>query len=296
MASFYTTTRARKHCSPTSLPTSTNRPNSVLRNRSAVVASEEALASHRAVLVPLRNACPRWSACSTPRSRPDVRGWWRAIHTNRVRTISRHRRARHVVSPRPRPVIAASALSSMIEHFCYVWHFQGPDDRRRTSDDHAIETLWTLWARDLLARDDHDGDRHRRVSFTTDTATTLPALLLAQAAAPESVAMRHRTSASGADHVGRYLGQRARVAYEAARSASAMAPAVHSENRPGGSTRSGHRVDLPWWWASTRPTRLPRCATRCRTPVPRCSSPRTRSRSTRRWRSSTSAPTCGASS
>lgn len=75
--------------------------------------------------------------------------WWREIHNNGVRTVARGIEAAqaHGYAPGLDPLIAASALSSMVEHFCYVWHFQGGEmtDAVELDDDHAVETLWTLW-------------------------------------------------------------------------------------------------------------------------------------------------------
>lgn len=88
---------------------------------------------------------------------PTFAEWWRAIHTNGVRTISRGivEAQTRGFAPGLDPVIAASALSSMIEHFCYVWHFQGGQMTDvELSDDHAIETLWTLWRHAIYWRGD----------------------------------------------------------------------------------------------------------------------------------------------
>lgn len=74
---------------------------------------------------------------------------WRQIRTNGVRTIAGgiRRAQRAGFAPGLDPLLAASALSSMIEHFCLVW-IAGEGDATdvRFSDDHAVDTLWQLWA------------------------------------------------------------------------------------------------------------------------------------------------------
>ncbi len=73
---------------------------------------------------------------------------WRQIRTNGTVTIARGIRAAQAegFAPGLDPLIAASALSGMMEHFCYVWQAQGGDavDVELT-DDVAFDTLWTLW-------------------------------------------------------------------------------------------------------------------------------------------------------
>lgn len=45
------------------------------------------------------------------------------------------------------PGLAASALSSMLEHFCYVWLVQGGDGgrRKKVTTKQAVDTLADLW-------------------------------------------------------------------------------------------------------------------------------------------------------
>ncbi|MCW5773574.1 MAG: TetR/AcrR family transcriptional regulator [Rhodospirillaceae bacterium] len=48
------------------------------------------------------------------------------------------------------PVLAASALASMLENFAYVWLAGGGDDiNGRFDEDRAIETVWQLWYHSL---------------------------------------------------------------------------------------------------------------------------------------------------
>lgn len=73
---------------------------------------------------------------------------WRSIRANGIRSIAAgiERAQRDGYCPGLDPLIAASALSSMIEHFCYVWQHHGGDELPRSlDDDEAVETLWLLW-------------------------------------------------------------------------------------------------------------------------------------------------------
>lgn len=74
---------------------------------------------------------------------------WNEIRTNGTRTIAAGIRSaqRSGAAPGLDPWIAASALSSMLEHFCYVWLSQGGDGSGAdVTEDSAVDTLWTLWS------------------------------------------------------------------------------------------------------------------------------------------------------
>jgi AcrR family transcriptional regulator len=46
------------------------------------------------------------------------------------------------------PVLTASALSAMLEHFCYIWLGQGGERAEaRFDDERAIDTLATIWVK-----------------------------------------------------------------------------------------------------------------------------------------------------
>jgi len=48
------------------------------------------------------------------------------------------------------PVLTASALSAMLEHFCYIWLGQGGERvEARFDDERAIDTLATIWVRSV---------------------------------------------------------------------------------------------------------------------------------------------------
>lgn len=84
---------------------------------------------------------------------------WRTIRGDGIRTISRGIRQAQEQGycPGLHPDLAASALSSMIEHFCYVWQAQGGDPHvSGFSGEHAVETLWQLWSHALLWTDGAD--------------------------------------------------------------------------------------------------------------------------------------------
>lgn len=91
---------------------------------------------------------------------PDFAAQWREIRTNGVRTIAFGiRRAQAVgFAPGLDALLAASALSSMIEHFCWVW-MAGAGDATDVDantpdfDDHAIDTLWQLWSHAVYWKD-----------------------------------------------------------------------------------------------------------------------------------------------
>lgn len=51
------------------------------------------------------------------------------------------------------PVLTASALSAMLEHFCYIWQGQGGERIETTFDDErAIDTLATVWVKSIYWR------------------------------------------------------------------------------------------------------------------------------------------------
>lgn len=82
---------------------------------------------------------------------------WREIRTNGVRTIAIgiRRAQRDGWAPGLDPMLAASALSSMLEHFCWVWLAQGGDAIDvELEEDHAVDTLWKLWSHAIYWRDD----------------------------------------------------------------------------------------------------------------------------------------------
>jgi len=54
------------------------------------------------------------------------------------------------------PVLTASALSAMLEHFSYIWLGQGGERAEVTFDDErAIDTLATIWVNSVYWRPEH---------------------------------------------------------------------------------------------------------------------------------------------
>jgi AcrR family transcriptional regulator len=50
------------------------------------------------------------------------------------------------------PVLTASALSAMLEHFCYIWLGQGGEKGVPFDDERALDALATIWVRSVYWR------------------------------------------------------------------------------------------------------------------------------------------------
>ena len=50
------------------------------------------------------------------------------------------------------PVMTASALSAMLEHFCYIWLGQGGEKDVPFDDDLALDALCTIWVKAVYWR------------------------------------------------------------------------------------------------------------------------------------------------
>jgi len=50
------------------------------------------------------------------------------------------------------PVLTASALSAMLEHFCYIWLGQGGEKDVPFDDERALDALATIWVRSVYWR------------------------------------------------------------------------------------------------------------------------------------------------
>jgi AcrR family transcriptional regulator len=56
------------------------------------------------------------------------------------------------------PVLTASALSAMLEHFCYIWLGQGGERAQvQFDDERAIDTLATIWVKSIYWRGEPPG-------------------------------------------------------------------------------------------------------------------------------------------
>jgi AcrR family transcriptional regulator len=50
------------------------------------------------------------------------------------------------------PVLTASALSAMLEHFCYIWLGQGGEKDVPFDDERALDAVATIWAKSVYWR------------------------------------------------------------------------------------------------------------------------------------------------
>lgn len=82
---------------------------------------------------------------------------WASIRAEAIGMIAGliRRAQRDGHAPGVDPLIAGSALSSMLEHFCYVWYHQGGDDIAVEFDERrAVDTLTELWYHAIYWSDD----------------------------------------------------------------------------------------------------------------------------------------------
>lgn len=80
---------------------------------------------------------------------------WLDIRAEAVQRIAAEiRRAqRDGYCPGVDPVLTASALSAMLEHFCYIWQAQGGERvPHRFTDDAAVDALATIWVKAIYWR------------------------------------------------------------------------------------------------------------------------------------------------
>jgi len=77
---------------------------------------------------------------------------WLDIRAQAIRRIAGEIRRAQAAGfcPGVDPVLTASALSAMLEHFCYIWLGQGGERvEARFDDERAIDTLATIWVRSV---------------------------------------------------------------------------------------------------------------------------------------------------
>jgi AcrR family transcriptional regulator len=55
------------------------------------------------------------------------------------------------------PVMTASALSAMLEHFCYIWLGQGGEKDVPSDDELALDAVATIWAKAIYWRPEAEG-------------------------------------------------------------------------------------------------------------------------------------------
>lgn len=95
---------------------------------------------------------------------PEFAAVWREIRTDGIRTIATGitQAQRDGDASKMDPYLAASALSSMIEHFCYVWQAQGGDAIGvELNKEDAVETLWLIWSRAIFCDDNEYADSEK---------------------------------------------------------------------------------------------------------------------------------------
>jgi AcrR family transcriptional regulator len=86
---------------------------------------------------------------------PTFAAQWQEIHRQGTQVVARGIRQsqREGWAPGLDPELAASALTSMIEQFCFVWQYPGAGFTTRSlGEDEAVETLWQLWSHALYWR------------------------------------------------------------------------------------------------------------------------------------------------
>jgi AcrR family transcriptional regulator len=89
---------------------------------------------------------------------PNFAAMWQRVRANGVRSIAlgiRHAQ-KEGFCPGLDPDMAASALSAMIEYFCYVWQATGGETDVELTDEHAVDTLYTLWSKAIYWREPAD--------------------------------------------------------------------------------------------------------------------------------------------
>lgn len=92
---------------------------------------------------------------------PEFLAQWRTIRADAISFIARGIRAAQAEGycPGVDPELTGSSLSSMIEHFCYVWLAQGGDAIDVEFDEtRAIETLVNIWYHAIYWLPDERGD------------------------------------------------------------------------------------------------------------------------------------------
>jgi hypothetical protein len=55
------------------------------------------------------------------------------------------------------PVMTASALSAMLEHFCYIWLGQGGEKDVAFDDERALDAVATIWVQAVYWRPEAGG-------------------------------------------------------------------------------------------------------------------------------------------
>jgi AcrR family transcriptional regulator len=81
---------------------------------------------------------------------------WLELRAEAITRIAAEVRAAqaHGYCPGVDPVMTASALSAMLEHFCYIWLGQGGEKDVPFDDERALDALTTIWVKAVYWRPD----------------------------------------------------------------------------------------------------------------------------------------------
>jgi hypothetical protein len=79
---------------------------------------------------------------------------WLELRGEAIRRIAGEVRAAQAQGycPGVDPVMTASALSAMLEHFCYIWLGQGGEKDVAFDDERALDAVATIWVRAVYWR------------------------------------------------------------------------------------------------------------------------------------------------
>ena len=82
------------------------------------------------------------------------RDHWLELRGEAVRRIAAEVRGAQArgYCPGVDPVMTASALSAMLEHFCYIWLGQGGEKDVPFDDERALDAVATIWAKAVYWR------------------------------------------------------------------------------------------------------------------------------------------------
>jgi AcrR family transcriptional regulator len=80
---------------------------------------------------------------------PEFAARWRELHRESTEMVARGiRRAQEDgYCPGLDPLLAATALTLMVENFCAFWQYEGGLEGVQITDDQAVDTLHGLWSR-----------------------------------------------------------------------------------------------------------------------------------------------------
>lgn len=106
---------------------------------------------------------------------------WQEIHREGTALVARGIRQSqaHGWAPGMDPELMASALTSMIEQFCFVWQYPGSGlAQPQLDEDAAVETLWQIWAHAIYwkerATSDAPVEQPRSIPAQLDMTPTRP--------------------------------------------------------------------------------------------------------------------------